>query len=435
VYQTLDAAPDPSWLDDAIADGRAIANGAYQAVAIPVGDPPLGGISIYVSDTNDGCLRHYLVGPGLLADEAQTVARQWVDALASGEPPAAPGHVELDVGYFGRRYTDAPPNFAIDQFSADGSQVATLTDDEVELLFPRFTLADGSTVALEGDPNFGRCFNQSLTRVSGGSSGPLHSDLAEARSIGVTPTGVVIAGRDVCPAGTRWGDPGTRWELVALDPAAPASEPEILLTRESDPSQIQFNDGQIVFAMGEMHVEDISPDGRYVALRDLFNIEQSKWHVLDLETPGPVLAIESTCELAGDIVGPPRFVGDGIVVVARLCGEPHTANASPYESIGSGDVQVEAIDFTAALPSQRIVWHSSALGLGADGYSRTVDLSARRDDDDAVWALLSGGGGVELASRTFALHGDDAVEITRTGYLVFAFDPADLISPWDELPA
>jgi hypothetical protein len=302
-------------------------------------------------------------------------------------------------------------------------------------LFPGFTLADGSTIELEGDRDFGRCANQSLTRVSGGLPEPLHSDLTEARSIGVTSTGMVIAGRDVCPAGTRWGDPGTRWELVALDPAAQASEPTILLTRESDPSQIQFNDGQVVIAMGEMLVDDISPDGRYVALQDLFHTEKSKWHVLDLETPGQVLPIESTCELAGDIVGPPRFVGDGIVVVARVCGEPHTGSASPYEQIGSGDVQVEAIDLTATEPSERIVWHGSAPGLGADSYTRTVELSARRDDDGAMWAMLTGGGGVELSSHTFALHGDDAIEITRAGYWMFAFDPADLISPWDELPA
>jgi len=121
-------------------------------------------------------------------------------------------------------------------------------------------------------------------------------------------------------------------------------------------------------------------------------------------------------------------------VVARLCAQLHVADPSPYEHIGSGDVQAEAIDLTATAPSERIVWHSSVPGLEANGYSRTVELSARRDDDGAVWALLSGGGGVELPSRTFALHGDDAVEITRVGYSSFAFDPADLISPWDELP-
>ena len=175
--------------------------------------------------------------------------------------------------------------------------------------------------------------------------------------------------------------------------------------------------------MGEMLVEDISPDGRYVALLDVFHTEQSRWHVLDVESPGQVLPIESTCELAGDIVGPPRFVGDGIVVVARLCADLDTGNASPDGPVGSGDVQVEAIDLTATAPSERIVWHGSAPGLGADSYSRTVELSVRRDDDGAVWALLTGGGGVEVSSRTFAIHGDDAIEITRDGYSSFRIRP------------
>ena len=144
--------------------------------------------------------------PAPVASAAPGTAEQVTDSSAS-PTPADPALVELDVGYFGRRILDVPPYFEVDQFSADGSQVGTLTSDEMELLFPRHTLPDGSAVALEGDRDNGRCVNQPLTRESGGTSEPLHPELVAARSIGITSAGVVIAGRRLVPGWNAVGRP------------------------------------------------------------------------------------------------------------------------------------------------------------------------------------------------------------------------------------
>jgi hypothetical protein len=252
----------------------------------------------------------------------------------------------------------------------------------------------------------------------------------------VTSQGVVIAGRDVCPDGTRWGDPGTRWELVALDLTASVPSVAVLQTLQPEPSQVMFQTDDVVVAVGEPMIESISDDGRYVAFVEGFNSEQSRWHVVDLEAPSEMLDIDSTCELSGDIVAPPRFVGNGIVVVARLCVPPDAAElANLQQGRGSGDVQVEAVNLEAASPTERIVWHSSVPGLGADGYSRTAGLSARLGDDGSVWALLTAGSDVERQGRTFVLHRNTATDITQDGYYDLAFDPTQLIMPWDEPPA
>lgn len=342
-------------------------------------------------------------------------------ANASADP-------ELDVPYFGRRYIVDPPYFEIDEFAPDGATTRTFTAEEALGLIPRFELADGSTLTLAPEAQ-GRCDDSPLIRQSDESSGPLSDLLPAARSIGVTPDGVVIAARDVCPDGTRWGDPGTRWELVAFDPET-SEAPEVLLTRQPDANQIQFDDGEMVIANGAMLIDGVSPDGRYIVLRDLYNIEQSKWHLLDRESPGEPLPVDSTCELAGAIVGPPRFVGNDLVVVARLCATLHVANPTPYDAHGDGDVQVEAVDLNATAPSQRIVWHSSVPGVGAHGYSGTVGLSAQLAPDGSVRAILSGNGDVEEPGITLLLHGDSWVEITRPDHSL-AFSPADLVSTWD----
>jgi hypothetical protein len=355
-------------------------------------------------------------------------------------PPTSPPTTEpavLDVGYYGRRTLDpaAPPYFEIDELDAHGVPVRTLTADEVASLFPRHELADGSTLRLDGDAPDGRCVNQPLSRHVGSSSAPLHADLSEARSVAVTSAGLVVAGRDVCPAGTRWGDPGTRWELVTLDLAATTPTVQVVQVREPEPAYVLFEDADMVMAVGEPHVEDVTEDGRYLAVLEAYNSEQARWHVVDLENPSQMLPIDSTCEQAGDIVGPPRFLGDSIVVVARLCAPLHTGEAPALtQGLGEGEVQVEAIDLGAAAPSERIVWHGSVGGLEAHGYTRTVGLSARLGEDGQVWALLAGGGNVEVPNRTFVLHGDAATEINQGGYEL-AFDPTELITHWDEPPA
>ncbi len=429
VVQGLDALVDPQPLDDAVANGRAVTAGAMQALVIPVGDPPISEIMIALRDTTDACLRLYRVGPGLLLDEATELARKWVDALAAGDPVAGQGHVTVDAEYFARRFTNEPPTFAIDRFSADSRAAGSLTNEEVALLFTRHVLPDGSTLKLAGPRPDGRCINQPLTRT-GGAGGASSAELTEARSFGVTPDGLVIIGRDVCPAGTRWGDPGTHWELIAFDPSA-GDEPRILFTRDADPTQIQFDDGTVIIAMGEMLVDDISADGRYVAVRDLYHTETSKWHLIDLTAPGQLKLIDSSCPLAGDIVGQPRFIGDDIVVVARLCASLVTNAPSSADQIGSGDLRIEVVDLTPSVPDAAIVWHGSVSGLGPHGYSRTAGLSARLAADGTPWVIVTGGGDIETPSRSFVLHGGEHTEISRPGYDSFAFDPLDLIEPWD----
>jgi hypothetical protein len=333
------------------------------------------------------------------------------------------GDVVLTSEYLGRRPLERPPFFAIDRFAADGTRLGTLSDAEVASLSPIHTLGDGSTVELRGEsPPQGRCANLPLVRSSGGAPALLHPELADARSVIVTATDVVVAGRDVCPPGTRWGDPGTRWELVAVDLAGDDPTVVVLQTRQADPSSIQYDDGDVVVAVGELRPGGASPDGRYVSLLDLYHNERARWHVIDLEQPGEMLALATTCPLAGDIVGPPNFVGADVVVVARVCAA-FTVADEPVNgpSFGDGDVHVEAVDLGTDTPGARVHWHSSVSGLGFDSYSRTVGLSARRDDDGGFSALLTAGGGVELPSRTFALRGDMAREITQPGYLSFVF--------------
>ena len=137
----------------------------------------------------------------------------------------------------------------------------------------------------------------------------------------------------------------------------------------------------------------------------------------------------SICENAGDIVGPPQFVNNNVVVIARLCALLHTGADSQ-----GGDVQVEAVDLAAAQPGDSIVWNSSVPGLGVDESTRSVDLSARQDTDDTIWVIVSGNGGLETSSQTYALLGNETVELTRLGYETFAFQPTDLITEFDSPP-
>ncbi len=399
-----------------------------------LGTESAGPVSFVVPvDVPAGSYEMCLTMPG----QAAGCARVVVTAVA--DPPTdttitEPGNLALDVGYFARRYIEEPPTFAIDRFDADGSAAGSLTDEELAPLVAHHVLPDGSTLTLEGPRPSGRCINRPLTRGDGATSTELAPELNEARSIGVTSSGVVIATRDVCPAGARWGDPGTRWEVVAFDPAG-AEGPQTLFTRSADATQIQFDDGTVIVAMGEMLVDDISANGRYVALQDLYNTEDAKWHLVDLTAPGQLMTIASSCPIAGDIVGPPRFVGDGIVVVTRLCASIDTGDTSVEATMGIGDLQVEAVDLTAVDPGDAVVWHGSVPGLGADSYSSTAGLSARLAPDGTPWAIVTGGGGVETPSHTFVLHGGESIEITRDGYAAFAFDPADLVYPWDVLPS
>lgn len=430
VFQVLDGEVDLSWFE--ANPELIVARGSFEAVAIPVADPPAGPITIYVRDATTGCAQAYGVGPGLLVDEARRVATAWVEALAAGSAVEPPASTRTSAGFVGRRITEAAPFLALDRFDADGQLTGTLSADELRALVAPPPLPDGSVVTLDGERPQGRCENVPLTRATDGVGAPLHPDLAAARSFGVTADGVVIAARDVCPDGTRWGDDGTSWELVALDVAAATPTVETLLSRPSDPAAIEFDDGTRVIAMGEMLVEDISPDGRYVGLRDLHIVDQWRFHVVDRTAPGSVLAIESSCVAAGDIVGPPRFLDDDTVVIARVCATETPADPLAAIPFGDGDVQVEAVDLDRPAGEQ-VRWHTSVAGVGPHAFNRSVGLSALAGSADAPVAILTAGGDIEASTRSFVLADDTSTEITKPGYTAFAFDPADLIEPWDTL--
>lgn len=430
VSQVLGFPIDASSIDLAIANGRNITLGDWQATTVPVGDPPISETTIYLRNNADGCLRAYGVGPGLYPDQADSLAESWVVALSTGEPVVAVSHSDIGLGYFGRRIAPLEDLFfEIDEFNTTGFVIGTLPDDQVTALLAQDTLGDGTGVRLEGNRSESRCVNQPLVRSGVPASDNVTTAINEARSIAVTAAGTLLATRDVCPAGTEWGDPETFSELIALDLASESPSVASLRTWQSDPDQIVFDDGNRIIAFGEQTLGDISPDGRYIALREQYASEAARWSLLDLRNDTTLLSPTSICESSGDIVGPPRFVDNTVVVIARVCASLNTGDDRQ-----GGDVQVEAVDLAAVQPGDSIVWNSSVRGLGVDEFTGSVDLSARQDTDNTIWAIVSGNGGFDVSSQTYALHGDEMIEITRLGYQTFAFQPADLITEFDSRP-
>lgn len=55
-----------------------------EAAVIPIGDPPVSQIAVYIA-TPDGCIRHYLIGPGLDLDEARHYVEVWLIVWGRGE--------------------------------------------------------------------------------------------------------------------------------------------------------------------------------------------------------------------------------------------------------------------------------------------------------------------------------------------------------------
>jgi hypothetical protein len=431
VSQSLGSPIDVSWLDDALESGRAITAGDWQATTVAVGDPPISGITIYLRDIASGCVRVYSVGPGLFSDQAEALAQNWITALSTGSPTAAVGHADIGAPYFGRRITPFDePFFEIDEFTTSGAVTATLTNDQVSSLFADAALSDGTNVRLGGTRPDGRCINRPLIVSGAAQPQDLTSVVGAARSIAVTASGTLLATRDVCPDGSRWGDPDTSSELLAVDPTATNPTAATLRTWPSDPGQIVFDDGTIVIASGEYTLGEVSPNGRYVTLREQYDSDAARWELLDLDDAAATLLPPSRCDTVGDIVGPPRFVDDALVVVARVCAPP----ASADNQGSAGDVQIEVIDLANGPTESSIVWSNSIPGLGVNAFTRTVDLSARQAGDGTVWAIVSGNGDFEVSSQTYALDSDTAIELTRIGYQDFAFQPADLLTQFDSPP-
>jgi hypothetical protein len=69
--------------------GFAEISGRFEMFALPVGDPPLGSISIFLLDTATDCFRSYFIAPGNLEEDANDLIGRWLAALTSESEPLA----------------------------------------------------------------------------------------------------------------------------------------------------------------------------------------------------------------------------------------------------------------------------------------------------------------------------------------------------------
>lgn len=86
VVQVLELDPlseSPSvWFDEAAGSDQIRSSRRYEAAVIPVGDPPLGRILIYVRETGTQCIRIYLIEEGFTLEEAIAYGQSFVDELS-----------------------------------------------------------------------------------------------------------------------------------------------------------------------------------------------------------------------------------------------------------------------------------------------------------------------------------------------------------------
>ena len=342
----------------------------------------------------------------------------------------------LDGGYFTRRSNDAAPYYDIVNIIPKREET-TLDESRLSVVFAPLVLLDGWMVSLGGEDISSRCDNRTVEVSGEGAAVDIMArELPVARSIATNSLGTLWAGRDVCPPGSKWGDPGTFFELVALDLTAENPAVTVIQTRPSDPNAVWFDDGEVVYAPGDLTLWSISSLGRFAAVEETVLTEKSRWHVFDLSAPGAPVTLASGCPLAGDIIGAPSFVWavdveSPVVVVPRLCASLIVGDMPASQMPGDGDVQVEAVGLAGSSTPNDVVWRTSVAGTTADGYSRSAHVSARFDDNGTIVALLTAAGGVELQSRTFVLIGTDATEITTPRSERSAFVPRELFSPWE----
>ena len=227
----------------------------------------------------------------------------------------------------------------------------------------------------------------------------------------------VVVGRDVCPDGTRWGDPGTYFELVAYDPTAADPEPTQLVRIDPDPAAVLFDDGTVVYATDALDAESISPSGDHVGVIQFLNTEQARWHVYGTLAPGAPLELGSACASPGDIVGRPSFPLADVVVVARRC-EP--------AGTGTTGLVVEAVSLTDLSP----LWSQQVDGVAISGYTATVSDVSSTLVDGELWVIVASSADVEQPVRAALLHGDDEFDITRPDdpdVHRYAFTAAELV--------
>lgn len=332
-----------------------------------------------------------------------TSAPESATAVAATPDVAEPSG--LPMGYFGRRSGEA-----IDVVSFDRGGVITGQID----MQPDLVTIDGAVVGLSGPRPDGRCGGRSVELFERGAATSTWQGPEQVRSLAAGTGSTVVATRDVCPGGARWGDEGTGWELFTYDTSRPLDRPVTVLSGPADPAAIQYDDGSFVIAVDERSVSSVNPTGGYVALAVQFSTEEVRWELVELASPGRVIDVPSGCVQAGDIVAPPRFVADEMVVVARVCR-------------GDADVVVELVDVAA----ETVLWRAGVPGLEPDSYASTAELSAAMVADGSVWVILTAGGGVEEDPTSFVLHEDDRFEITRPGFRSFAFAVDELWGPFE----
>jgi hypothetical protein len=231
----------------------------------------------------------------------------------------------------------------------------------------------------------------------------------------------VVVGRDVCPDGTRWGDPGTSFELVAYDPTVAVPEPTQLVRIDPDPEAVLFDDGNVVYAIDALHAVSISPSGDHVGVTQFLNTEQAQWHVYGTRGAGGPLALGSACASPGDIVGRPSFPSADVVVVALRC-EP--ADTGPTGLV------VEAVSLIDLAP----VWSQQVDGVAISDYSDTISDLSTTFVDGELWVIVASTAGVEQPVRAALLHGDDEIDITRLDdpdVYRYAFTAAELVDRSD----
>ena len=332
---------------------------------------------------------------------------------------APPVTATLPVGYVERVYVDDPPYFVLREHAPDGSIVGEAGDDAVaELLRREVSVGEGTVRLLQQEEPYGRCDNRQVATSGPSPAATPDGDLiGPARSLAATADGVVIVGVDVCPDGGRWGDDGTRFELRRVDLRDGSTS--VLFERLPGEGDTFFEDANVVYAGGELIAESVSPDGAFVAVAEPYTTEDTRYHVIDAVAGGDPIELGSSCDDPGDLVGPSRFVGDGLVVVAREC-----------SAVGGeiGDLVVELVSLATRQP----VWSVEVQHVAIDSYSHTVSLSATSVDGQ-VWALVSASPGIEQPVTAAALT--EGVEQPLPVAANVAFTPAELIWSWDPYSA
>lgn len=411
VTQGLDMDIDP----DHHAAAPGVEAGEHEGRVMPVGDPPLGQISLYWTDS-EGCVRAYWIGSGFMVDEARDYLERWLTSVDTGE--------EFDTGF--QPAFDAPTEYAalrlvegqfddVRRIAPDGTDLGPhpAVDDPTSL--PGGRLPDGARLTdgrrltpARYDSDAVRCVNDDVTL----DGEILHPDLDAARAIDTTPDGLVIAGRDVCPDGARWGDPGTRWELVRLDLRDADPQVEVMLTRDPDPDLVTADDQLGIRARGAAGVSAISVDERLVALADHHGGERPEWTIRALDPADTVIDPPSACPSPGPIVAAPVFVTDNVAVVGRSCPDGVSER-----------FLVETIELGTA--GAGLVVHSVEIAdLATLSEFRYIVLSAIADGDD-TWAIASIAD-LERSTTATLVRNDTATDIAQPGYRSYAFIPDDL---------